>query len=200
MHFGHLRPAVELAEAFELNQLYLLPNHRPVHRGAPTATTEQRIEMLELATKSIPELVVDPREAKRDKASYSFDTLNEYRTEHPQASLIFFMGQDAYSEFDTWHRWEEILELANLVVIERPGAQLSNWSKGLMDTQRSKYTANVLNAFHGAIEPRSVTQLAISATDIRQRIETGKSIDFLLPECVKQYILHHKLYQRRQTN
>lgn len=195
VHFGHLRPAVELAESFELEKLHLLPNHRPVHRGKPTASTQQRIEMLELATDSMPQLMVDPREANRDKASYTFDTLSEFREQFPQASLIFFMGLDAYSEFDTWHRWQDILKLANLVVIDRPDAHLGGWAADLLATQQGEFGDTVLDAHHGVIERRSVTQLAISATDIRHRIETGKSIDFLLPECVKQYILNHKLYQ-----
>lgn len=196
VHFGHLRPAIELAEVFALDQLHLLPNHRPVHRDKPTATTQQRVAMLELATESQPKLVVDTREAMRDKPSYTFDTLTEFRAEFPQASLIFFMGLDAYAEFDTWHRWQDILELANLVVIDRPDAQLSDWSANLLKVQREKYGERVVDSPFGAIERRKVTQLAISATEIRHCIATGKSIDFLLPECVKQYIVTHKLYQQ----
>lgn len=196
VHFGHLRPAVELAEAYELDHLHLLPNHRPVHRGKPTATTEQRIAMLELATESQPQLVVDSREAQRDKPSYTFDTLTEFRAEYPEASLIFFMGLDAYAEFDSWHRWQDILELANLVVIDRPDAALSDWSLNLLATQREKYGDKVGNAHFGAIERCRVTQLAISATDIRARIAVRKSVDFLVPSCVKQYIVTHKLYQQ----
>jgi len=195
VHFGHLRPAIELAEAFDLDQLHLLPNHRPVHRDTPSATTDQRIAMLRLATEHLPQLVVDPREAMRDKASYTFDTLSEFRKEHPQASLIFFMGLDAYTEFDTWHRWEDILELSNLVVVDRPDAQLGDWAAGLLDSQRKKFSSSVKEASFGVIEQHSVTQLAISATDIRRRIAVGKSIDFLVPERVKQYIVDNALYR-----
>lgn len=196
VHFGHLRPAIELAEAYSLDHLRVLPNHRPVHRDKPTATTEQRIAMLQLATESQPKLVVDSREAMRDKPSYTFDTLTEFRAEFPQASLVFFMGLDAFSEFDTWHRWQDILQLANLVVIDRPDAQLSDWSARLLESQREKYGSSVVGSAHGVIERRSVTQLAISATDIRQRIARRQSIDFLVPERVKQYIVTHKLYQQ----
>lgn len=196
VHFGHLRPAIELAEGFALDHLRLLPNHRPVHRDKPTATTEQRIAMLELAIDSQPELLVDSREAMRDKPSYTFDTLTEFRAEFPQASLIFFMGLDAYSEFDTWHRWQDILELANLVVIDRPDAQLSDWSANLLNVQQQKHGDRVVDSPFGVIERREVTQLAISATEIRHCIATRQSIDFLLPDCVKQYIVTHKLYQQ----
>jgi len=196
VHFGHLRPAIELAEHYALDQLRLLPNHRPVHRGKPTATTAQRIDMLEIATSEITQLIVDPREAMRDKASYTYDTLTELHTEFPQASLVFFMGLDAYSAFDTWHRWQDILGLANIVVIDRPDAQLSDWAAALIDTQKQQFGSRIADVAAGAIERRSVTQLAISATEIRECIANRQSIDFLVPERVKQYIVEHGLYHQ----
>lgn len=198
VHLGHLRTAIELAEGYALNQLRLLPNHRPAHRDQPMASTAQRIEMLEIATQNLPQLVVDPREAMRDTASYTFDTLSEFRLEFPDAMLIFFMGQDAFSEFESWHRWSEILELANLVVIDRPNAQLSDWASNLMAQQAEKLAARIgssmADAYAGIIERRSVTQLAISATDVRRRIASRQSVDFLVPERVNQYIVKHRLY------
>jgi len=128
VHYGHLRPAIEMAEVYALNALHLMPNHRPAHRDQPTASTQQRIEMLELATESLPQLIVDPREALRDEPSYTFDTLSELKAEQPQAQLIFFMGLDAFSAFETWYRWEEVIELANLVIINRPNAVLSDFA------------------------------------------------------------------------
>ena len=194
VHFGHLRPAIELAEVYEIDHLHLLPNHRPAHRDKPSASTAQRIEMLEIATAAIPRLFVDPREALRDKASYTFDTLTEFRHEYPDASLVFFMGLDAFSAFDTWHRWQDILELANLVVVDRPNAVLSDWAAALIDTQYRSVGHSIIEAPAGVIERRGVTQLAISATDIRERIANRQSIDFLVPERVKQYIVQHGLY------
>jgi nicotinate-nucleotide adenylyltransferase len=181
VHFGHLRPAMEMAEVYALTALHLMPNHRPAHRDQPTASTQQRIAMLELATAQLPKLVVDPREALRDEPTYTFDTLSELKAEQPEAQLIFFMGLDAFSAFETWYRWQEIIELANLVIINRPNAVLSDFASDLLQSTPS-------------IEMQSVTQLAISATDIRQRIAAGKSVDFLLPERVKQYIVDHELY------
>ncbi|MCL4169457.1 UNVERIFIED_CONTAM: hypothetical protein GTU68_035473 [Idotea baltica] len=183
-----------MAENFSLDHLRLIPNHRPAHRDTPTATTAQRIEMLEIATSDIPRLVVDSREALRDKASYTFDTLAEFKNEYPDASLVFFMGLDAFSKFDSWHRWQEILDLANLVVIDRPNSELSGWAADLVQLQQSRHGDRVVDAQAGAIERHSVTQLAISATDIRTRMANRQSIDFLVPERVKQYIVQHGLY------
>jgi len=194
VHIGHLRTAIELVEAYSLNQLRLLPNHRPAHRDKPTASTAQRIEMLEIATQHVPQLIVDSREAMRDSASYTFDTLSEFKQEYPQAMLIFFLGQDAFSAFDTWHRWREILELTNLVVIDRPDAHLSDWASALMENQAEQAGDRIVDATTGIIERCSVTQLAISATEVRERIANRQSVDFLVPERVKQYIVEHRLY------
>lgn len=194
MHLGHLRTAIELAEGYCLNQLRLLPNHRPAHRDQPTASTAQRIAMLEIATQHLQQLVVDPREALRDTASYTFDTLSDIKLEHPGATLIFFLGQDAFSAFDSWHRWHEILQLTNLVVIDRPDAQLSEWALNFMAKQAEAVGNRIVDSAVGVIERYSVTQLTISATDVRARIANRQSVDFLVPERVRQYIVKHGLY------
>ncbi|MFK7891977.1 MAG: nicotinate-nucleotide adenylyltransferase [Granulosicoccus sp.] len=193
VHFGHLRPAVELVERYQLDILYLLPNHRPVHRGPTGASTAQRIDMLEMATVSARELCVDAREAKRDKPSFTFDTLAEIRQEYPQATLVFFMGLDAFAEFDTWHRWQEILDLANLVVINRPDSAHSEFSSTLLH-QRRQAMGDTISEGAGVIEQCDVTQLAISATDVRGRIASQRTVQFLLPESVSEYIVQHRLY------
>jgi len=138
--------------------------------------------MLEIAVENLPRLIVDPREAKRDKPSYTFDTLTEFKAEYPSASLVFFMGLDAFSAFDGWHRWQDILTLANLVVVDRPDAQLSDWAAQLIETQQRNVGQQLADAPAGIIERCSVTQLAISATDIRERMANRQSIDFLVPE------------------
>ena len=182
IHYGHLRPALELSEALELDAMTLIPNHRPVHRGQPQATTEQRLAMLGLAVEGTI-LQVDDSEARRDEPSFTVDTLQAMHDENPKNSLVFCMGEDAFNGFASWHRWERILELANIVVMERPDTQLSTWALQLIE-QRSS-----------VIERRPVTQLSISATDIRRRVFHGLSIRYLVPEPVKEYIMHNNLYQ-----
>lgn len=186
IHYGHLRPALELSEALELDVMTLIPNHRPVHRGQPQATTQQRLAMLGLAVEGTA-LRVDDREARRDQPSYTVDTLQAMHDENPASSLMFCMGEDAFNDFASWHRWERILELANIVVMERPDTQLSEWALQLIE-QRS-----------GIIERRPVTQLSISATDIRRRVFHGLSIRYLVPESVKEYITHNNLYQNASS-
>lgn len=195
VHFGHLRPALELAEHFSLDTLYLLPNHRPQHRDQPQASTAERIAMLEISVKEVPRLEVDVREAMRDEATYTFDTLTELREDQPAATLIFFMGVDAFAKFDQWHRWQDILELANIVVIDRPDSTLSEFANGLISRQAEQAGRSIQPGSVGVIERCKVTQLSISATDIRRRVNEGYNIRFLLPDPVREYIYDHKLYQ-----
>ncbi len=193
VHFGHLRPALELIENNALDTLHLVPNHRPAHRQSPTATTAQRLKMLSLATESVTGLVVDDREAQRDKPSYTVDTLLELQQEYPQATLVFFMGVDAFDQFHSWHRWETILDIAHIVVMERPGASLGEWATTLIENQQREI-GNIHSVNTGAIERQHVTQLAISATEVRKGCKAGRSVRFLLPESVRQYIIEHGIY------
>jgi nicotinate-nucleotide adenylyltransferase len=195
VHFGHLRPAVELAERYDLDTLYLLPNHRPAHRGPAGASTAERIRMLELAIKGVRSLAIDPREAQRETASYTIHSLNELHEEHPEATVLFFMGMDAFAEFDTWHEWESILKLANLVIVNRPGAAHSEFSIDLVRRQQNAKGEQIVNGGTGVIEQCDVTQLEISATDVRRRIASDLTVRFLLPEEVSEYIVHKQLYR-----
>lgn len=195
VHYGHLRPAVEMAEQYDLSTLYLMPNHRPAHRGPTGATTQMRIDMLNIAIQSVPRLAIDTREAERDKPTYTFDSLKELKAEQPDATLLFFLGLDAFAEFDTWHNWEGVLELANLIVVTRPGAKQSDFSQNLVSRQQRIMGDKIVNGSAGVIETCDVTQIAISATDVRRRIAENLTVRFLLPDGVSEYIDAKRLYR-----
>ncbi|MFK8076212.1 MAG: nicotinate-nucleotide adenylyltransferase [Granulosicoccus sp.] len=195
VHYGHLRPAVEIAELFELSTLYLMPNHQPGHRGPTAASTDHRIEMLAMAVEDAPRLVVDTREAERNEPTYTIDTLREIHHEQADATLVFFLGMDSFSAFDSWHEWEEILTLTNLVVLDRPGAEHSRFSQGLLARQQANCGRQIVNGRTGVIQTCQVTQLAISATDVRRRIASDLSVRFLLPDEVSEYIDANNLYR-----
>lgn len=195
VHYGHLRPAVEMAEQYDLSTLFLMPNHRPAHRGPTGADSADRISMLQLATIEAEHLVVDPREALRDTPTYTFDTLAEIHAEQPDATVLFFLGLDAFAAFDTWHNWEGVLNLTNLVVVNRPGAKHSEFSRQLVATQQASKGTRIVAGGTGVIESCDVTQLAISATDVRRRIASNLSVRFLLPEGVSEYINKKQLYR-----
>lgn len=199
VHFGHLRPAVEIAEQYQLSTLFLMPNHRPGHRGPTGASTDHRIDMLAMAIKNAPQLALDTREAERDEPTYTINTLREIHAEQPTATLVFFLGMDSFSAFETWHEWEGILELANLVVLDRPEATHSVFSKQLMQRQRAKNGGEIVNGRTGVIQSCQITQLAISATDVRRRIASDLSVRFLLPDDVSEYIGANNLYRSKKS-
>jgi nicotinate-nucleotide adenylyltransferase len=151
--------------------------------------------MLECAVDGVELLAVDPREALRDGPSYTVDTLEAIHAEHPEATLIFCMGLDAFSGFPDWHRPERILELANLVVVERPGASLSAAAESLLVHQCERVGTHIRNGVTGVIARRSVTALAISATGLRADLQAQRSIRFLVPERVHGYIDRRGLYR-----
>jgi len=193
VHIAHLRCAIELADSLALDHVNLLPCHLPPHRDTPGATTSERIEMLELAVESVPQLKVDAREALRDTPSYTVETLESYRKEQPDAQLLFFMGMDAFNTFTRWHRWEAIFDLAHLVVVERPGSHLAGPEADLLKSRQITDPGG-LNALSGHILVQSVTQFDISATRIRELVSQNRDISYLVTAKVRRYIKENGLY------
>jgi len=194
VHIGHLRTAIEIREILGLEKCTLLPCHKPSHRGQPGASTEQRIAMLREATAGVEQLEVDVREALRDQPSYSVDTLSSFRKELPNARLVFCMGLDAFNGFTDWYRWEEILSLAHLLVVSRPGSTVSGPSAGLLSKHQVS-DASEFSGLAGSILLQSLTQMEISATRIRELVSQNRDINYLVPETVRRYIHNNGLYQ-----
>ncbi len=197
VHFGHLRPALEVAGALALEQVRFIPCFLPVHRGRPGATPLQRLEMLRLALEGVPGFVADPRELERGGPSYMVDTLEGLRAEVGAEPLALILGQDAFATLDRWHRWERLTELAHLVVTRRPGAALPGEGPvaELLRRRASDDPAPLHGAPAGRIWLQEVTQLDISATAIRREVARGGSCRFLTPEPVRDYIERHGLYR-----
>ncbi|WP_193072652.1 nicotinate-nucleotide adenylyltransferase [Pseudomonas sp. FME51] len=197
IHFGHLRSAVEVREYLALDELRLIPNATPPHRDSPGASAQQRLEMVCLATAADASLLVDDCELQRDRPSYTVDTLESLRAElGAEATLFLIVGWDAFSGLPGWHRWEEILQLASLVVLQRPeqDQELPEVLKDLL-AARSVGDASAMQATHGEILCLAQTPLAISATHIRSLIQAGRSPRFLLPDSVLGYIETKGLYR-----
>lgn len=197
IHFGHLRSAVEVREYLALDELRLIPNATPPHRGSPGASAQQRLEMVCLAAASDAGLLVDDCELQRDRPSYTVDTLASLRAElGPEVTLFLILGWDAFSGLPGWHRWDEILQLASLVVLQRPeqDQELPEVLKDLL-AARSVGDALAMQATHGEVLCLAQTPLAISATHIRSLIQAGRSPRFLLPDSVLGYIETKGLYR-----
>lgn len=196
IHFGHLRTAFELHQALDLAEVRLIPCFQPVHRKRPTASPEQRLTMVQLAIESEPALQVDDCEIKRKGPSYTIDTLQFLRKKLPETPFCLIMGIDALLNFPSWNRWEEILQLAHLVVVHRPQYHLPQ--TGIVAEllkQRLKHSPAALHeSLAGNIVLHPVTALEISATDIRKQFALDKSPRYLLPNNVYNYIQEHGVY------
>lgn len=197
VHCGHLRSAVEVRELLRFDQVRLIPAHVPPHRTQPLGTSAQRLHMLQLAIADEPGLVADGRELERSGPSYTFDTLTELRVElGDRIALSLIVGMDAFAELDTWHRWRELLDVANIVVIARPGSGLPTRGDVAELLQRHRVDADALRQqVSGAIAVVELTPLPISATAIRTLIRNGKSPRYLLPDPVWCFIREHNLYR-----
>lgn len=201
IHFGHLRLAEEMLEQADLQQIRFIPAGTPPHRGSPQVTAQQRSAMVKLAIADQPAFVLDECEVLRDKPSYTVDTLRELRAELGAAQpLCLLMGGDAFLQLHTWHEWEQLFELAHIVVGFRPGFTLEERIHGATAELQSHYRQRVCAVTtmsqrpSGGVAELAIPKLEISATDIRHRVAEGRSIRYLLPNAVADYIHQHNLY------
>jgi nicotinate-nucleotide adenylyltransferase len=198
VHFGHLRAAVEARESLQLAHLNLLPAGNPPHRNGTFASAADRLAMLRLAVKDYPDLPVDPREVQREGYSWMVDTLAEFRAEiGSDQPLALLLGQDAVNQLDSWKEWRRLFALAHIVIMRRPDSTHA-YSAGLLAEIEPRLVSNPVALRQlpgGLVLPLEVTQLAISSTDIRQRLQHGKSCHFLLPTEVIGYIEENGLYR-----
>lgn len=196
VHFGHLRSALEVCLQLELDHVRLIPCAVPPHRQQVVASAQLRRLMLELAVKSVPQLVVDDRELHREGPSFTVDTLLSLREQFSDNPLFLILGTDAFRGLSSWSRWQQIIQLAHIVVVQRADESLNldnnmqNWYQQHLAAADDRYLPA------GKIWPLTVTPLAISATQIRQALAAGTAVNFLLPEAVIALIEQLALYRK----
>ncbi|MDD5058897.1 MAG: nicotinate-nucleotide adenylyltransferase [Sideroxydans sp.] len=204
IHHGHLRIAQEALEQCGLAQVRFLPSGIPPHRAAPRASAQQRLQMVLLALHGHPDFVVDAREVTRADPCYTVDTLTALRTElGDQQPLCLILGGDAFLQLHTWHEWHRLFALAHIVVLQRAGGlPLGNAMNNADAALKAEYRARLApgaQALHeapgGAIFVADMPALEISATDIRRRCAIGKSIRYLTPQAVTDFINSNQLYR-----
>lgn len=197
IHHGHLRPALELLETLDLAEIRFIPCRIPAHRGTPQLTAEQRLTLVRLAMRGQPGFVADDRELQRAGPSFMVDTLASLREDFREQPLCLIIGSDAFRNLHTWHRWQELSQFAHIVVMRRPGA-LQPFAAALekfIAPRRIDDACALRHQLAGAILFQPVTQLDISATQIRALLARGHSPRFLLPETALAYIHDRALYR-----
>lgn len=198
IHFGHLRPALEILESLRLDHLRFMPCAQPPHRPEPVTDAELRCRLVAAAIEGQPGFVLDRRELDRAGPSYTVDTLRSLREEFPERPLCLLLGMDAFVSLPRWHRWKDIPGLAHLVVMHRPGSALTLDAElaAVFNARRVHEPDQLAAAPAGNVYLQSVSQLEISSTFVRERIARGGSARYLMPEAARQLIEELGLYTR----
>lgn len=201
IHFGHLRLAEEALDRLPLGAVRWIPAGRPPHRAAPGVTPAHRLAMVRLATAGHPRFAVDAAEVEAAAPSYTVPTLERLRAEvGAERPLVLLVGADAFAGLPDWHRWRDLFALAHVAVSHRPGFPVAAESlpaelAAAFAARRLPDGAGLRAAPAGGIFTFAMTQLAISATQIRQLVASRRSARYLLPDAVLDYIDLHHLYR-----
>ncbi len=204
IHYGHLAAAEEVWNRLMLDQVLFVPSFLPPHKQdevIPSAA--QRQEMVALAIAGNPHFSLSDIEVKREGMSYSVDTVAALLHIYPKADFYFITGLDSFLEIQTWKEWERLLSLCRFIVLSRPGYAFTDLAS--IDFMRKSanelhaldqriLTQAVLETGSGMVYLEQIALYDISSTDIRQRVRQGRTIKYLLPECVETYIIKNNLY------
>jgi nicotinate-nucleotide adenylyltransferase len=183
IHHGHLVTAEEAVVQFGLDEVVFVPTGRPwMKADRVVSPSEDRYLMTVVATASNPRFSVSRVEIDREGPTYTVDTLRELADEHPDAELYFITGADAILEIFDWKDPEDVLGLAHFIAATRPGYDLARFEAAAP-------------THHPKVSTMDIPALAISSSDIRQRVKEGRAIRYLLPEGVKSYIEKQGLYR-----
>ncbi len=201
IHFGHLRLAEEMCEELTLSKVLLIPGAQPPHKDERVISPFQdRLEMTKIAASYSDYLEASDIEGRRKGPSYSIETIRIIRDIYgTDLELFFIMGIDTFKEIATWKEYKELFKLTSFAVIDRPGIQqgeINGYIESLGIGFKKGNTGDIfVNAYGCSIYFKRATLMDISSTRIRQKIRNDRSINFMLPDRVKEYIIRKGLYK-----
>lgn len=197
IHFGHLRTALDVQQCLALDEVRFIPCGEPAHRNKPIAEPLQRLAMVRAAIAGQARFTADDREIRRDGPSYMVDTLISLKQDFKTESLCLILGTDAFNGLAQWYQWQQIFELANIVIMRRPDVDgKAKINKHLFSKIKHRLLEadNLKNKQNGGVCFVPVTQLDISATMIRQQWQSCNDIQFFLPDSVLTLIQQQNIY------
>ena len=203
IHLGHLRGAEDIRESFDLDRVVFLPASVPPHKDTKNVIGPfHRLEMVRLATETNPFFSVSDVETKRSGKSYSIDTLRTFR-ERQADTFFFILGQDAFAEIETWKEYHELFSLCNFIVMVPAGFEKTPLDARLPAGLTSSFHYNQgervwLHQSGHTLHFKEITFLDISSTRVRELLQNGKSVKYLVPPEVEAYIQAHGLYQEEK--
>ena len=182
IHNGHLVAGSEVADLHDLDLVVYVPTGEPWQKaGREVSEAEDRYLMTVIATASNPRFTVSRVDIDRGGATYTVDTLRDLRKQFPTAELFFITGADALARIVTWRDWEEMFSLAEFVGVTRPGYELDD---AILPEMHRKRLSLI-----------EIPAMAISSTDCRARAAEGRSLWYLVPDGIVQYIAKRQLYR-----
>ncbi len=192
-HNAHVALASIAIAALELDVMHIIPTGQAAYKNRRLSPAADRLAMVHLAFATLPAAQVDSRELHRAGPSYTIDTLQElaaqYASRQPTPARFFLvMGADQHAHFASWHRFSEIPQIATLCIAQRDHLTMTS----------AKIAVNMQKT--AAFEPLQMPPMAVSATDIRQRIASQHDVSHLLNPAVAQYIAEHGLYSAAFAN
>ena len=198
VHNGHIRTSKAIQESFQFDCYYFVPCKIPTLKPATTGSIEQRLALLNLATQELSNTQIDLREIERDTPSFTVETLKSFKAEQPDTAITLIMGYDAFISLPMWHHWDQLLGLANLLIINREHYSTTPLPEALTTLLKKvevKDKGSLLKSNAGAIMFFDAGNYAISSTAIREKIKEGIDVAELLPKPVFDWIRKWELYQ-----
>lgn len=182
IHFGHLILAEELKEELSLNKVIFVPSANPPHKENPhLSEAKDRLMMTQIAIQHNPFFVLSDLELKKGGKSYTIETVNQFKDLYPKSELYLLLGSDVLRELHLWREPKRIFEQIKVVIAKRPGFDK-------IDPQNSYVKKSQVIPING---------LNISSTQIREKVRAGKSIRYLVPPGVEEFIQAKSLYKNR---
>ena len=179
-HVAHLVAAENVCDHLKLDRVLFVPAAIPPHKlNEKIISAELRLQMVKLSIRDNSKFEVCDIELRRSGPSYSIDTIVELKGKFPGDDFFFIMGIDLLTDFYSWKNPDKILNECNVVVMDRPGFALASVDKELLRQ----------------VEVVNVPSMDISSSDIRRRVKSGKSIKFLVPPAVEDYIYANSIYR-----
>lgn len=180
IHSGHLILAQQLMEKFQLDKVIFIPSAAPPHKDDKSVSpAHHRLEMTRAAVEDNPQFEISGIELKREGKSYTIDTIRELKKLHPHSDFFLLAGSDVLTEFDTWKDPDKIFREIKVIIGVRPGYDI-------IESDNKFFKKSIIAEING---------LHVSSTQIRQKVREGKSIKYLVPLRVEEYIKAKGLYK-----
>jgi len=181
VHCGHLINAEIIREKFSLDKILFVPSKSPVHKEQiDHVSAEDRFRMLEIAIKGNSKFEISRIEIERDEDSYTIFTVQELLKRFTDTEFSLIIGHDSYSQLTTWRDYQNLIGSVRIIVMKRA------WDDAVHPE---------INRMARKIDFAENPVIEISATDIRERIKNGRSVQYHLPDSVIEYIHQKRLYR-----